>query len=298
MKPKLSFQDLLDKFHSKNITNGSYTDEEIIEYLQTRSYYYKISSYRKNFPKLPQGGYDQITFNHLVSAAKLDVRLREYLLNLCLDIEHATKTNLMTLLTHDATEDGYKIIEEFQDKFPEKFNEIMEHFRYSKYKRDMFNKRTQISVWVFMEIIDYGTLVQFLEFYIETRTPINHKLYSKQHRFIKNIRNACAHNDVFLINLFDPKDIVPRPNPATKSYATAMKINNGLVRYPKIIDTINLFYIHATICSPVLNNRRYKEGQEIIKIYKKYTELSCSTSISKFFNSILIKSIDFLQKTS
>ncbi|WP_250663807.1 Abi family protein, partial [Escherichia coli] len=67
----------------------------------------------------------------------------------------------MTQLTEDEDEDGYKIIEDFQDEFPDKFHEILEHFRNNKYKQDMFEKRTQIFAWVFMEIIDYGTLVQF-----------------------------------------------------------------------------------------------------------------------------------------
>lgn len=101
MKPKLSFKGLIQKLEDKNISPGSYTEDQIENYLKTRSYYYKISSYRKNFPKLPQGGYDKLTFDHLVATAKLDVRLREYLLMLCLDIEHATRTNLMRILTDD-----------------------------------------------------------------------------------------------------------------------------------------------------------------------------------------------------
>ena len=153
---------------------------------------------------------------------------------LCLDIEHATRTNLMRILTDDDNEDGYTIVKEFQDKFPEKFKEVLSHFRSSKYRLDMFRKRTPISSWVLMEIIDFGTLVQFLEFYIESRTPKNEKLYAKEHRFIKNIRNSCAHNDVFLINLFLKEDMIPRPYPSAKSFSNTMGINNGLVKYPKI----------------------------------------------------------------
>lgn len=294
MKPKLSFSDLVKKLNDKNITNGSYTDKEIEDYLSKRSYYYKISSYRKNFPKRSDQKYENLTFNHLVSVAKLDVRIREYFLNLALDIEHGTRTNLMTILTEDKDEDGYQIIEKFQDQFPEKFNEILEHFRNNKYKKDMFSKRTQISAWVFMEIIDYGTLIQFLEFY-ENSVENRDKLYPVQHRFIKNIRNTCAHNDVFLINLFDQNDIISRPNPATKSFASEIGIVNGLVRYPKIIDTINLFYVHKRICSNDLNIRRYQEGKKIIEKYQSESKyLRASTPIKKYFESILIKCIDFI----
>ncbi|MCK1240996.1 Abi family protein [Streptococcus uberis] len=294
MKPKLLFPDLVLKLNEKNIDNGTYTPEEIIEYLSQRSYYYKISSYRKNFPKDAEGKYVSLTFNHLVAVAKLDVRLREYFLNLCLDVEHSTRTNLMTILTEDIDEDGYTIIENFQDEFPEKFNDILEHFRNNKYKKDMFTKRTQISVWVFMEIIDYGTLIQFLEFYRKKATHRD-KLYPVQHKFIKNVRNTCAHNDVFLINLFDKEDFITRPAPATKSFANDMNINNGLVRYPKVVDIINLFYVHKRICSNDLNSRRFNEGKVILEKYYNETDLfNISVSLKKFFESILVKCIDFL----
>ncbi|HFI0084453.1 TPA: Abi family protein [Streptococcus suis] len=298
MKPKLSFEDLIDRLtNEKGITLGTFSKEQVEEYLKIRSYYYKISSYRKNYPKLPDGKYDNLTFNHLEATAKVDVRLREYLLHLCLDVEHATRTNLMTQLTEDEKEDGYKIIEDFQDEFPDKFDEILGRFRNNKYKQDMFEKRTQISAWVFMEIIDYGTLVQFLEFYIHSRSVTAKNLYSAQHRYIKNIRNSCAHNDVFLINLFDKKYGVPQPNPATKSFAHSMGINNGLVRYLKIIDIINLFYVHANICSNELNIRRYQEGLAIIQKFDEQKELlHHSTYLNKFFNNIFNKCVDFLNK--
>lgn len=295
IKPKLNFEGLLEKLHDRKITNGSFTDDEIIDYLKTRSYYYKISSYRKNYPKSPQGGYANLTFNHLEITAKLDVRLREYLLNMCLDVEHALRTSMMTILTEDNQEDGYKIVENFQDEFPEKFSDILSHFRNNKYKQDMFNKRTQISVWVLMEIIDYGTLVQFLEFYTTHNTNHEDELYPYQQRFIKNIRNACAHNDVYLINIFDKTTNIPRPQPAIKSFATYMSINNGLVRYQKIIDLIALFFIHKRLCSQQLNQRRYDQGLEIFNYYQQHSNLlNHSTNINKFLNSILKKSIDFL----
>lgn len=253
MKPKLSFADLVNKFHERNISNGSYTDNQIIEYLQTRSYYYKIASYRKNYPKNPQGkGYSHLTFDHLIETAKLDVRLREYLLGLCLDVEHATKTKLMTILTDDEGEDGYSIVESFRDENSDKFEEILRHFRNNHYKKDMFQKRDQISVWVLMEIIDYGTLIRFLEFYKGYKLEDSKNLYAIQHKFIKNIRNACAHNDVYLINIFDANSSVHRPQPAIRSFADSMGVNTHLIRYQKTLDIVALFYIHAKLCSDEL----------------------------------------------
>ncbi|MTB64116.1 Abi family protein [Streptococcus sp. zg-86] len=298
-KPKLSFEGLLGKFAEKKIDFGSYSKDEIIAYLRERSYYYKISSYRKNFPKLPQNkGYDKLTFDHLVVSANLDVRLREYLMNLTLDIEHATRTRLMTIMTDMNEIEGYEIVEDFQDEYPERFAEILERFRHNDYKKDMFEKRTQISVWVLMEIIDYGTLIQFLQFFSTKYPNPPEKLYTPHHKFIKNIRNSCAHNDVFLINIFDQSYNVPRPAAAIKSFASEMNILPALVRYRKIIDIVVLFYIHKKICSDNLNGRRYREGRLIIEKYQENNILlSHSTSIAKLFQSVLSKCVDFLQKS-
>lgn len=41
--------------------------------------------------------------------------------------------------------------------------------------------------------------------------------YHEQYKFIKNIRNTCTDNNVFLINIFDKTSHIPRPNASTKS---------------------------------------------------------------------------------
>ena len=296
-KPKLSFQDLIKKIHEKGISNGNFSNDDILSYLKERSYYYKISSYRKSYPKRPDGLYSDLTFEHLTITANLDLSLREYLLNLCLDIEHATRTKLMSLITEDDTEDGYSIIKEFKDTYPPIFEKVMNHFKNNKHKRDMFNKRTEISIWVFLEIIDYGTLVRLLEFYFHRKPDSRSKLLPNQHKFVKNIRNTCAHNNVFIINLFDPHYRIPRPDATTKSFANSMKINFGLLPYQKIIDLTNLFYLHKKICSPQLNKRRVEEGKKILSLYNDKKELfSLSNQISKLFDSILNKGVDFLKE--
>ncbi len=116
-KPKSSFDDLHNKLIDKNITLDNYSKEQVIDYLKDRSYYYKISSYRKNFPKDSKGKYINLNFVDLTNCASLDVRLRELLLLMCLDVEHSLKTKFMAILTEDEREDGYSIIEEFEDNF-------------------------------------------------------------------------------------------------------------------------------------------------------------------------------------
>lgn len=297
-KPKASFDDLHNKLIDKNITLDNYSKEQVIDYLKDRSYYYKIASYRKNFPKDSKGKYINLNFVDLTNCASLDVRLRELLLLMCLDVEHSLKTKFMAILTEDERENGYSIIEEFEDNYNEKFVKVIAEFRTNKYKKDMFEKRTALSVWVFLEIASYGTFSSLARLYIDKYELDPDPLYTNQHKLIKNIRNSCAHNNVFLINLFDPSYHIPHPDAQTKSYASNMKINLRLVHYPKIIDIINLFYLHKKLCSNNLNKRRADEASIIINKYNQNISTFDKSEfrIKKFFNSIFIKCVDFLKE--
>jgi len=76
-----------------------------------------------------------------------------------------------------------------------------------------------------------------------------------------------------------------------------MKINLALVHYPKIIDIINLFYLHKKLCSDELNQRRLIEADLIVEKYSQNapTFNKSEFRIKKFFESIFIKCIDFLK---
>ena len=208
-KPKLNFDELADRLIYKGINFPKDKKDEVIEYLKTQSYYYKIASYRKNFPKNSDGKYQNLNFDTLVKIESLDTYLREVLFDMCLDIEHVAKTNLMTMITNNNSEDGYSLIEEFSRINPDKYAEILNRFKKSIYQKDMYSKRNEISIWVFMEIIDFGTLISICDIYF-TKYPTDFSAYHEQYKFIKNIRNTCAHNNVFLINIFDKTSHIPR----------------------------------------------------------------------------------------
>lgn len=290
-KPKLSFDDLANRLkHEKGIIFDDDKKSEVINYLKYQSYYYKIASYRKNFPKNSDGKYLDLHFDTLTEIEELDNLLHAFLFNMCIDIEHMAKTNLMTMITNNASEDGYSLIDEFSRIHPNKFEEIMSRFEKSIYQQDMYSKRNQISIWVFMEIIDFGTLISMCEIYF-TKYPEDYSAYYKQYKFVKNIRNTCAHNNVFLINMFHKSMHIPRPDVTTKSYAKNMDINVSLVCYLKIIDIINLFYIHKNICSNVSNTKRAEESKIV---FKKFDSLTCTSERLQKFFSILNKCVDFL----
>ncbi len=59
--------------------------------LDNVNYYFKLASYRVNFPKNYDKKYINLDFAYLTDLASIDMQLRDYLLDLSLDIEHGIK---------------------------------------------------------------------------------------------------------------------------------------------------------------------------------------------------------------
>ncbi|MBS4462911.1 Abi family protein [Aerococcaceae bacterium zg-B36] len=293
-KPKLLFDDLFNKLNERGIANKFHTKEQIIEILSERNYYYRLISYRKNYRKNTETNkYIGLDFKALEDLASIDTYLREYLLHLCLDIEHLLKTKLMTHITNNNLEDGYGLVSEFETIYPEQFTKIKIQFENNKYKADMFQKRFLTSVWVFLEIIDFGTLINFIRFYTDKYPDF--ELIAKYNHlyFIKNIRNACAHNDVFLINLFHNTSMMKRRNPAVVSFANLMDIESKNLIYNKINDIVMVHYLHNKFSSNSLKNRRIKEGQAVLERFKKNISIHTHSSDVQQFLKIFTKCVDY-----
>ena len=96
-KRLLAYPKLLEKMSDIGISFNTWDKKQAIEFLQEKNYYYKVSSYRKLFPKV-DGKYN-IEFATLADIAVIDMRLRYLLLGICLDIEHSIKTTIMDLAT-------------------------------------------------------------------------------------------------------------------------------------------------------------------------------------------------------
>lgn len=299
MEQKLTFNELVKKLGKQNISTGTFTEEEVNIYLRETCYYNKITSYRNNYPKSPQGGYVSLTFNHLVATARLDRQLREYLLHLCLDVEHTTRTKLMAQLTYSKNENGYQIVQEFNLHYKDWYQRIIKQYKRNRYRTDKLHQSDNIPVWTFLEIVDYGALIRLMELFAD-RNPYSAKgLYLQQHMFIKNIRNTCAHNDVFLADLFNRDSWIKQPNQQSISYAHSINISSTLIHYRKINDLVNLFYIHSQISSRQLKQIRHTEGLKILdRFQSELNYFKDSNSLTKFFSSVLPLLIDFLNQSS
>lgn len=293
LKPKFTLTELYDNLlYGKGITFNYHSKNEAIDIMANRNYYYRLTSYRKNFEKV-EGKYIALDFKALVDLASIDSYLREYLLSLCLDVEHAIKTKIMRLITLNPEEDGYNIIKDYKSNYPKEYDNVLRNMEFSKYKKDLRDKRTEeVSIWVFLEFAGIGEIECLLQLYNSKYRNKKIKVVSKNLIFVRNIRNNCAHNNTFLVNIFDKSTFIKKPSQNSKDIASKLNVNEFFLHYMKCHDVIILFYLHMKLNSLELRSRRKKEGQGFITRTKRNNELH-SIYIKSYFK-ILSNLVDKL----
>ena len=224
LRPMMKVSEMVDYLKTKNIKFELITEENAEKYLRDNNNYYNLITYKHNFEKYMVDGvfinkYIDLDFAYLKDLAIIDHRVRLLFFKMIIDIEHYLKIRILNLIENIKEEDGYRIVNMYLDKEfdDEKFlkkvhNSIFkkvgsEYYQkiFSKYDIDKDKKLENIPVWEFLEIITFGELVNFYEFFSK-----EYKLKKENKnifilREIVKLRNAVAHNSCVLCDL-DKKD--------------------------------------------------------------------------------------------
>ncbi|GAX47036.1 Abi family protein [Pseudolactococcus reticulitermitis] len=272
-KGKLSFSELIASLDVRGVTFEEMAKSQAIYVLQNKNYYYKISAFRKNFYK-KDGRYFQLDFANLVDLASIDMQIRYFLMEISLDIEHSIKTQLMRLITENEKEDGYTLVQEFSASYPFSYNKFYGQFERSRYQNDMFDKRhAHIPVWTLIELMDFGSLVDFVQFYYQKYDNRRLKKMNNLCISAKYIRNACAHNNVLMINFFGRKNQLKKyPSAAVQDYARSIGVERKFVTSKKVNDLISLFALEKEYASAELLGYRRERGNELLQRCLRYSD--------------------------
>ncbi len=114
-KPKKTTLELVKMLRDeKGVTFNIICEDDAIEYFKNINNYLRTASYRKNYPKHQSGNnrgkYINLDFAYLAELSSLDMHIRRLAFAMCIDIEHAIKTRLITAIENNPDEDGYNIV--------------------------------------------------------------------------------------------------------------------------------------------------------------------------------------------
>ena len=315
LKPMLHINEMVDYLKLKNIKFERISEKDAENYLRNNNNYYNLTSYKNNFEKYFINGifidkYIDLDFSYLKDLSIIDHRLRLILFKMIIDIEHYLKIKILNTIESIDEEDGYRIVNRYlkQDfynvKFPKKVHNSIfkkvgsEYYQkiFSKYDLDKDKKLENIPIWEFLEIITFGELVNFYDFYTN-----EYKLKDENKdvyilRDIVKLRNAVAHNNCILSELNMKKNKYP------PSYKIIQFLNNCDIgkdtRSKKLSNsrirqiTYTLYMFNEIVTSDGIKNNVKKDINElffnrIIKHKEYYNNNELLKSIYCYFKKII-----------
>lgn len=315
-KPKLTAEELIAKMKKeKGITFNYISEENAIEFLKRKNNYYRLAAYRKNYDKRlngeNKGTYINLDFAYLVDLSIIDMHLRNMIIQMCLDIEHDLKVQLLNDITSNPVEDGYDIVVSFLNN-NEYLKEEIYKKRFSTYVGDLINKfftfethknannkdiiddmEVRCPIWSFVEIISFGTFINLYDYYYDLDAPIQKQLLNP----VKSLRNACAHNNCLINNL---RRGSTRPTRKVSQFVSSIPniksdARKKYLSSQPIFEFCSLLLVYDSVVSENVKGHRYKELSSLInKRMKKHSEYYSNQQLLSSTYDFIRKIVKFL----
>lgn len=194
----------------KGVQFNDFSKTKAIRYLEENNNYFKLRAFRKNYIKGEDGKYLHLDFADLVDLAIIDNRLRAILLEMAISIEHFSKVHLLKVLQKSES-NGTQVVTNYVNQLTSNTWKTLESEldknKYSLYCGNLHKKylgnKMRCPVWVFIEMVSFGQYLHFYEFCAKRNQNQNKELLRRLYlmRVVKDLRNACAHNNCIINDL-------------------------------------------------------------------------------------------------
>ena len=217
-KPKLSIKKQIDFLKQKGVEFNVMDEKQAYLFLQNNSYLFKIKAYCNTYKIKDKNNktlkYKNLDFAYLVDLSIIDMHFRRFIIRLTLDLEHLIKTKLIRDF-NSSSENGYDIVSDFLNHnhhANDFLNKSLNDTNNLKQKgKDLYSViqflldkyGSDLGVWNYLEIIQFGDLIEFAKFFYKRNTNIEFDAIKDALFNAKFLRNAAAHNNCMLADLKD-----------------------------------------------------------------------------------------------
>lgn len=245
MKTILSVQEQIQHMKEKGITFQCVTEAEAADFLANNTYYMKLAAYRANYMKYETGAragqYRDLDFGYLKELSTLDMHLRYFVLQMCLDIEHAIKYILKSISRQKSGEYCKNLIEKYYPYFP---------------------------AWVFVEVVSFGTLFRFYKNY--NRKHGHPMMNNKLINIVRDLRNASAHSNCLMNHISEKLEESKQPHSEVISFIKGMSnisqsARRKNLRYKFSYNIVTLLYVYDAFVPEVAKKNRYAQLQDFME---------------------------------
>ena len=315
LRQMMKISEMVPYLKLKNIKFEECSEEDAEKYLRENNNYYNVTAYKNNFIKYQfgelQGKYIDLDFAYLKDLSIIDYRTKTVLFKMIIDIEHYLKIRILNTIEDIPEEDGYNIVnlymekDQQDEKQPNRVRDSIlkkvsnDYYKkiFSKYDLDKDKKLENIPVWEFLEIITFGELINFFDFFTKTYSLDDNK-YIFILREINKLRNAVAHNSCVLSEL-DKKDNTHRADTLIINYLKECGIGkenrNNKLKNSRIRQITYTLYMFNIIVSSegIKGNVKHEVSKlfygRIILNRKYYNNNGLLQSIYEYFDKIVEK---------
>ena len=315
LRQMMKISEMVPYLKLKNIKFEECSEEDAEKYLRENNNYYNVTAYKNNFIKYQfgelQGKYIDLDFAYLKDLSIIDYRTRTVLFKMIIDIEHYLKIRILNTIEDIPEENGYNIVnlymekDQQDEKQPNRVRDSIlkkvsnDYYKkiFSKYDLDKDKKLENIPVWEFLEIITFGELINFFDFFTKTYSLDDNK-YIFILKEINKLRNAVAHNSCVLSEL-DKQDNTHRADTLIINYLKECGIGkenrNNKLKNSRIRQITYTLYMFNIIVSSegVKGNVKHEVSKlfygRIILNRKYYNNNGLLKSIYEYFEKIIEK---------
>ena len=171
-KPWLTPSQQVAHLKSEGVGFRICSERDAEEYLKSNNNYFRLKSYRANFARVEggpnDGKYIGLDFGMLTDLSTIDMRLRNEMLPITLDVEHFAKVRLLGKMG-ERRADGYKIVRNFlqqQDNLGTHPYDEIDKGKSSPYTSGLVERRPDYDfpAWELIEVISFGRFIHFYKF--------------------------------------------------------------------------------------------------------------------------------------
>lgn len=302
-KPWLTPYEQVEHMKSKGIKFDLLSEKEAEEYLAQNNNYFRLRSYRTGFPKVEEGvrkgEYANLDFKMLVDLSIVDMLLRFELLPMTLDVEHFSKVKLLGKIEAHG-EDGYGIISDYlrncdnRDASGNVLNQTIadrDKGKSSVYVASLLDKypKRDYPVWVFLEVVSFGTFIHFLKFCADRFNDKKMKDEFYLLQTVKGLRNACAQNNCIMNDLVSGSPTHKVSNSVSRAVGGVKGVGKGMrqskLNNERIQQITTTLYMHSLIASEGVRSHRAVSLAEFKERMNKHSEYySGNCQIVSFFD--------------
>lgn len=275
-KRKLSIDEQIEDMQEKGIAFDICSIDDAKKYLMHNTYYFKLKVYEKNYSNdNRERKYRNLDFEYLKELSKLDMHIREMVLDMCLDIEHVLKTRLVYDCTINPDTDGFDFVQRFLNEDYSRQKKILDRAKGNTVSSSLAANYVMddgtlkpIPVWVIVELLSFGDFVNLYTNYHQTykRYPD----YSRYMGSIKYLRNASAHNNC-LIGFLKKKHGFKKTFEVMQTLSRAKKISGQTrdhkMSVPVVHDFVTLLLVYNDLLSVKQNRNMRSRKMDVIKTF-------------------------------